>query len=76
MTAKGKRRWLRQTRNKNDFNNVLPALIFVSDTIQALFNAPPMIPVIIGEPSPRFVARLQTRKSIFDITTGPISTGT
>ena len=51
MTAEGKRRWLRQERNKNDFNNDLPALIFVSGTIQALFNASPMA-FNIGGPSP------------------------
>ena len=53
MAAEGKRRWLRQEIHKNDFNNDLPALIFVSGTtIQALFNATPMVP-IIGEPSPQ-----------------------
>ena len=54
MAADGKRRWLRQERNKNDFNNDLPALIFVSGTMQALFNASPMVP-IIGEPRLRVV---------------------
>ena len=45
MAAEGKRRWIRQERNKNDFNNDLPALIFVSGTIQALFNASSMVPI-------------------------------
>ena len=52
MAAEGKRRWLRQERNKNDFNNDLPALIFVSVTTQALFNASPMT-IIIGGRRPR-----------------------
>ena len=51
MAAEGKRRWLWQGKNKNDFNNDLPALIFVSGTIQALFNASPMVP-FNGEHSP------------------------
>ena len=60
MAAEGKRRWLRQERNKNDFNNDLPALIFVSGAIQALFNASSMVPTI-GEPTPQVVAKLRPR---------------
>ena len=52
MVAEGKRIWLRQERNKKDSNNDLPALMFVSGTIQALFNGSPMVPVN-GEHSPR-----------------------
>ena len=70
MAAEGKRRWLRQERNKNDFNNDLPALIFVSGAIQALFNASPMAS-IIGGPSPQVVVRLRPIvTSIFDVTIG------
>ena len=60
MAAEGKRRWLGQERNKNNFNNDLPALIFVSGNMQALSNASPMDP-IIEEPSPRVVVRLPPR---------------
>ena len=70
MAAKGKRRWLRQERNKNDFNNDLPALIFVSGTIQALFSASPMVP-INGEHSPRVGVMFRPIvTSIFDVTIG------
>jgi len=56
--------------NKNDFNNDLPALMFVSGTIQALFNASPMT-FIIGGPSPQVVVRLRPIViSIFDVTIG------
>ena len=61
---------LRQGRNKNDFNNDLPALIFVSGTIQALFNASPMT-FIIGGPSQQVVVRLLPMViSIFGVTMG------
>ena len=75
MAAEGKRRWLRQERNKNDFNNDLPALVFVSGTIQVLFNASPMVP-INGEHSPRVGVMFRPIvTSIFDVTIGPTSTG-
>ena len=60
MAAEGRRRWLGQERNINDFNNDLPALIFVSGAMQALSNASSMVP-IIREPSPWAVARLRPR---------------
>ena len=68
----GKRGWLGQERNKNDFSNDLPALIFVYGTMQALFNASLMVP-IIGEPSPRvgFMFR-PIVTPIFDVTIGPM----
>ena len=70
MEAKGKMRWLRQGRNKNDFNNDLPALIFVSGSMQALFNASPM-DFIIGGHGPRVVVRLRPIvTSMFDVTIG------
>ena len=75
MAAEGKRRWIRQERNKNDFKNDLPALIFDSGTIQAFFNAFPMAPVE-GEHSPR--VRVMFRPiatSIFNVAIGPTSTG-
>ena len=66
MAAKGERRWLRQGRNKNDFKNDLPALIFVAGTIQAEFNASPMA-FNIGQASPQVVVRLRPIvTSIFD----------
>ena len=70
MTAEGKRRQLRQERHKNDFKNDLPALIFVSGFLQALFNASPMA-FNIGRTSPQVVVRLRPIvTSIFDITIG------
>ena len=75
MAAEGQRRWLRQEKNKNDFNNGLAALIFVSGVIQTLFNASPMVP-INGEHSPRVgVVFRPIVTSIFDVTIGPTSTG-
>ena len=64
----GERGWHQKVRGdglgkketKNNFNNDLPALIFVSGTMQALFNASPVVS-IIGEPSRRVVARLRPR---------------
>ena len=70
MAAEGKRRWIRQERNKNDLKNDLPTLIFVSGTIQALFNASPMA-FNIGQASLQVVVRWQPIvTSIFDVTIG------
>ena len=71
MAAEGKRRWLSQERNKHDFNNDLPALIFVSGTTQALFNASPKAPVN-GEHSPPVGVMFRPiSTSIFEVTICP-----
>ena len=63
VAAEGKKRWLRQERNKNDFNNYLPALIFVSGTIQTLFNTSSMVP-INGAHSPRVIGPTSTGQKL------------